>query len=123
MKGFLLSITSTTTMKLIKQLASIAILVITFLIGYYYPNLYFCGGLIFCCLNYIHEDHKRFKATYTPPYLSSKPPKTSLSPIKCISMNWGLYDYKSLQRMAQHFSIPANQKKTIIIDALKQITQ
>ncbi len=110
-------------MKLIKQLASIAILIITFLMGYYYQNLYLWGGLILCCLNYIHEDHKRFKATYTPPYLPDKSPKTSLSPIKCISMNWGLYDYKSLQRMAQHFSISANQKKTIIIDALNQITQ
>ena len=121
MKGFLLSTTSTTTMKLIKQLASIAIVIITFLIGYYYPNLYLYGGLILCCINYIYEDHKRFKDTYTPPYLPSKPPQISLPPIKCTSINWDLYDYKSLRRLAQHFSIPPNQKKTVLIEALDQI--
>ena len=109
-------------MKLIKQLASIAILIIIFLIGYYYPNLYLYGGLILCCINYMHEDHKRFKDTFTPPYLPSKPPQTSLSPIKCISINWALYDYKSLQRLTKHFSIPANQKKTVLIDALNQLS-
>ncbi len=74
-------------MKLIKQLASIAILIITFLIGYYYPNLYLWGCLILCYLNYIHEDHKRFKDTFTPPYLPSKTPQTSLPPIECNSIN------------------------------------
>ncbi len=112
---------STRTMKLIKQLASIAILTLVFFIGYYYPNLYLCGVLILCCLNYIHEEHKRFKDTYTPPYLPSKPPQISLPSIKCNPINWDLYDYKSLQRIAQHFSIPANQKKTVLIDALNQI--
>ena len=123
MEGFLLSTTSTTTMKLIKQLASIAILLLIFLIGYYYPNLYLYGGLILCCLNYIHEDHKRFKNTFTTPYSPDKNPQTLLPPIKCTSINWGLYDYKSLRRLAKHFSIPANQKKTVLIDALNQLTQ
>ena len=109
-------------MKIIKQLASIAILIFIFLLGYYYPNLYLCGGLILCCLNYIHEDYKRFQATFTPPYLPSKPPQTSLPPIECTSINWDLYDHKSLRRLAQHFSIPANQKKTDLIDALNQVT-
>ena len=110
-------------MKIIKQLASIAILIIIFLIGYTYPNLYLCGGLILCCLNYMHEDHKRFQATFTPPYLPSKPSQIPLSSIKCTSINWALYDYNSLQILAKHFSIPANQKKTVLIDALNQITQ
>ncbi len=110
-------------MKLIKQLASIAILILIFLIGYYYPNLYLYGGLFLCCLNYIHEDHKRFKDTFTLPYLPSKTPQISLPPIKCNSINWDLYDYKSLRRLAQHFSIPPNQKKTVLIEALNQITQ
>ena len=122
MKGFLISTTSTLTMKLIKQLASIAILVIILLIGYYFPNCLLYGGLILCCLNYIHEDNKKFQATFTTPYLPDKPPQTSLLPIKCNSINWALYDYKSLQILAKHFSIPANQKKTVLIDALNQIT-
>ena len=110
-------------MKLIKQLASIAILIITFLIGYYYPNLYLYGGLILCCINYIYEDHKRFKATFPPPYLPSKTPQISLLSIKCNPINWSLYDYKSLQKLAQHFSIPSKQKKIVLIDTLDQIIQ
>ena len=123
MKGFLLSITSTTTMKLIKQLASIAILVIIFLIGYYFPNCLLYGGLILCCLNYIHEDHKRFKGTFTAPYSPDRPSQIPLPPIECNSINWTLYDYKSLRRLAKYFSIPANQKKTVLIDALNQIAK
>ena len=110
-------------MKIIKQLASIAILIFIFLLGYYFPTLYLYGVLILCCINYIHEDYKRFKATFTRPYSPSKPPQISLSTIECTSINWDLYDYKSLQILAQHFSIPANQKKTVIIDALNQISQ
>ena len=121
MKGFLLSTTSTTTMKLIKQLASIVILTLVFLLAYFHPDWFLYGGLTLCCLNYIHEDNKRFKATFTTPYLPSKTPQISLPSIKCNPINWGLYDYKSLQRMAQHFSIPANQKKTVLIEALDQI--
>lgn len=123
MKEFLFSPTSTRTMKLIKQLASIAILFITFLVGYYFPTCFLYGGLTLCILNYIHEDHKRFKATFTTPYSPSKPPQTSLSTINCNPINWDLYDYKSLRKLAQHFSIPANQKKTVLIDALNQVTQ
>ena len=110
-------------MKLIKQLASIAILILIFLLGYHFPTLYLYGGLTLCVLNYIHEDHKRFKATFTTPYLPSEPSQIPLSPIQRNPINWGLYDYKSLQRMAQHFSISSNQKKTVLIDALNQITQ
>ncbi len=74
-------------MKLIKQLASIFILTFVFFLGYFHPDLYLCGGIILCCLNYIHEDHKRFKATFTPPYSPDKPPQTSLPPTKCNSIN------------------------------------
>ncbi len=84
-------------MKLIKQLASIVILTLIFLIGYFHPDLYLCGGLILCCLNYIHEDSKRFQATFTTPYLPSEPTQTSLPPIECTSIDWALYDYNSLQ--------------------------
>ncbi len=123
MKEFLLSTTSTTTMKIIKQLASIAILILIVLLGYFHPDLYLCGGLILCCINYIHEDHKRFKDTYTPLYLPSKLLQISLPPIECTSINWALYDYNSLQILAKHFSIPANQKKTVLIDAINQVIQ
>ena len=108
-------------MKLIKQLASIAILIITFLLGYFHPDLYLCGGLTLCCLNYMYEDHKRFKDTFTPPYLPDKPSQITSLPIESIPINWALYDYKSLRKLAQHFSIPANQKKTVLIEALDQI--
>ena len=74
-------------MKLIKQLASIVILILIFLIGYYYPNLYLYGGLILCCLNYIYEDHKRFKDTFTHPYSPSKPSQIPLAGIECTSIN------------------------------------
>ena len=71
----------------------------------------------------MHEDHKRFKDNYTTPYLPDKSPQTLLSPIKCTSINWALYDYNFLQILAKHFSIPGNQKKTVLIDALNQIIQ
>ncbi len=81
MKGFLLSTTSTLTMKLIKQLASIAILILIFLLGYHCPTLYLYCGLTLCVLNYIHEDNKRFQDTFTRPYLPSKETQNILSPI------------------------------------------
>ena len=90
MEEFLFSPTSTTTMKLIKQLASIAILILIFLLGYHFPTLYLYGGLTLCVLNYIHEDHKRFKATFTTPYLPSKETQNILSPINYYSPNKSL---------------------------------
>ncbi len=110
-------------MKLIQQIPSLAILILIFLIGYFHPDWYLCGGFTLCFLNYIYEDHKRFKESLTPPYSPDKPPQISLPPIECIPINWGLHDYKSLRKLAKYFSIPANQKKTVLIDVLEQITQ
>ncbi len=110
-------------MKLLKQFTSLVILILIFLIGYFHPDWYLWGGFTLCFLNYIYEDNKRFQDTFTPPYLPDKPPQISLPPIKCTSIDWGLYDYKSLRKLAKHFSIPANQKKTVLIDVLEQITQ
>ena len=90
-------------MKLIPQIASIAILTVVFLIGYFHPDWYLWGGFTLCFLNYIYEDHKRFQESLTPTYLSSKRPQISLLPIKCTSIDWGLYDYKSLRKLAKHF--------------------
>ncbi len=71
----------------------------------------------------MHEDHKRFKETFTTPYLPDKSSQIPWPYIESTSINWALYDYKSLQILAKYFSIPANQKKTVLIDALNQITQ
>ena len=63
---------------------------------------------------------KRFNDNFTPPHLPDKPFQITSLPI--IPINWELYDYKSLRRLAKHFSIRANQKKTVLIEALNQIT-
>ena len=76
-------------MKLIKQLASIAILIFIFLIGYFHPDWFLGGGFTLCFLNYICEEKKRFNDNFTPPYLPDKPFQITSLPM----IQLDVYDY------------------------------